>query len=142
MCRYAFSGPYKPKWACFSCRKMFRQHRGEVSLSELKCPECRAPMHAMGLDFKPPRQSDAAQWRKVELLARHGYKYFSCGCGAGPRPKYLREVPEFLRQSEEVKQQASSKWRRQNSAAMLRTRSRDAVRAKAWKQAEKKAKAG
>ena len=98
MCRYAFSGPYKLQWACFGRRKMFRQARGEADLDALKCPECKAPMHAMGLDFKPPRQADQKQWRKVEVLFEHGYKYFSCGCGGpGDRPKYLRDVPEFLR---------------------------------------------
>src|SRR5918994_424939 len=103
MCRYAMYGPYKSHFACFDCRKAFKQPpidewlavrgRGSVyeKLSRLwsdkarlqqretelgvrlanleaeyksshRCPECKQPMVDMGLDFKPPRQSDEKAW--------------------------------------------------------------------------------
>jgi hypothetical protein len=107
MCRYAESGPYKEKFACFECRKMFKQtsrwelrHQMRVDSTGkrlAKCPECGNLMHNMGLDFHAPRQSDIKQWRKVAILHAHGIDFSSCGCGGpGERPATLRDVPAFL----------------------------------------------
>ncbi len=113
MCRYGYHH-YKEHFACFECRKAFKRHeslafwdkpegRGSkgswrlISCGLARCPECRRPMTAMGLDFQAPRQVDRKQWRKVEILARHGIRYTSCGCnGPGPRPRTLAEVGPFL----------------------------------------------
>jgi hypothetical protein len=89
------------------------------------CPECDTPMQNMGLDFKAPRQSDIRQWKKVEQLFAHGYAYHSCGCGPGPRPALLREVPEFL--AEQTRRRAE--WERQS-----RVTAREAERYKARNQ--------
>jgi hypothetical protein len=119
MCRYAFSGPYKEKWACFSCRKSFKTawalsppsewaplkqkvQMAEDTPSQVLCPQCRQVMHNMGLDFKAPARTDIKQWRKVEILFYHGYDYSSCGCnGPGLRPARLKDVPDFLRAEEQ-----------------------------------------
>jgi hypothetical protein len=108
MCRYAFAGPYKEKWACFECRKSFKQrNRKEIStpipvtadnMRLVPCPQCGRQMYNMGYDFKAPKQSDRAQWKKVEQLFIHGYNYATCGCGAGYRPQRLSEVPLFLQE--------------------------------------------
>jgi hypothetical protein len=106
MCRYA-GRPYKEHYACFDCRKAFkRASQEDVAEREgavdgecrpVPCPECGKPMAAMGLDFKAPRQSDIKQWRKVEILFRHGIAFRSCGCaGPGFRPRTLRDVKPFL----------------------------------------------
>jgi hypothetical protein len=113
MCRYGYHD-YKEHFACFDCRKAFKRHESIVvwtkpqaqgskwssrliSCGLARCPECRRPMVAMGLDFEVPRQSDFKQWRKVEILARHNIRYSSCGCnGPGPRPRTLAEVGPFL----------------------------------------------
>src|SRR5437867_1083821 len=119
MCRYAMYGPYKEKFACFHCRKMFKQpHPSELRYpvrtdTEGKrialCPECSHPMNNMGLDFKAPRQSDIRQWRKVALLFAQGHAYHSCGCsGPGPRPATLKDVPSFL----EEQQRQRTEWER------------------------------
>jgi hypothetical protein len=55
-----------------------------VSNSHYACPSCRAttkysapthdcgkPMVYMGKNFRPPRKSNKAQWRKIELAAEH-----------------------------------------------------------------------
>src|SRR5207247_8780650 len=98
---------YKDHYACFLCRKMFRQPRAQnlaqtphSSLGEeriVPCPDCGNGMHDMGWDFKAPRKNDVKQWKKVEILLQHGFTLQSCGC-CGPRlrPAELREVAAFL----------------------------------------------
>jgi len=121
MCRYAEYGPCKEKWACFKCRKSFKQ-TNRIELVRpmpvaqdgsrlVLCPQCKSPMHDMGLDFKAPKQTDVEQWKKVEALHGHGYTYHSCGCnGPGPRPSSLKDVPAFLKQQEQA---AASRRREQ-----------------------------
>ncbi len=92
MCRYGFHS-YKSRYACFYCRKAFKQD----SQHKPGCPQCTRPLKAMGMDFKPPSQQNLRQWKKVEILFQHGFAYHSCGCGGpGYRPRYLSEVQDFL----------------------------------------------
>ncbi|MEK4525482.1 hypothetical protein NST38_08785 [Paenibacillus sp. FSL H8-0104] len=106
MCRYALSGPYKDIYACFICRKSFKQvSRHDLSPEvvaqlEYKCPQCAKSMVSMGQDFQAPKQNDTKQWTKVMMLYRHGFTYHNCGCGAGYRPAELRQLSEFLEQQE------------------------------------------
>lgn len=101
MCRYGMSGPYRGHWACFACRKSFKwphdRHADRATLPSPTCPPCGGPLESMGLDFRAPAANDLKQWQKVRLLADHGFRYFSCGCGGpGPRPAELRDVAAFL----------------------------------------------
>ncbi|MGF6355964.1 phage FluMu protein Com [Paenibacillus sp. 4624] len=104
MCRYAISGPYKEIYACFNCRKSYKQvspydlSKETAARLEHKCPQCAEVMVNMGHDFQAPKQTDIKQWTKVMTLYQHGVTYHNCGCGAGYRPTELREVPEFLEQ--------------------------------------------
>lgn len=109
MRRYAFFGPYRQPYTCFKCRKSFhatmewgRAKRRDV---EFSCPECRQPMHSMGLDFNASRRHDVRQWCKVELLYANDFTYHNCGYGAGRRPKWLSEVSVFLRQAAQQREQ-------------------------------------
>lgn len=103
MCRYGMYGPYKDIYACFNCRKVFKQTSG-YELSETdnqnrkyKCPQCGEIMKDMGHDFKAPKQSNIKQWAKVEILFNNGFTYHSCGCGGpGYRPTKLSEVADFI----------------------------------------------
>ncbi|WP_240420783.1 hypothetical protein [Paenibacillus periandrae] len=104
MCRYAMYGPYKDIFACFTCRKVFKQTsdleliKTEIRNRKFRCPQCRGIMKDMGHDFKTPRQDNLKQWLKVELLYNNGFTYHSCGCGGpGYRPAKLSEVTEFIR---------------------------------------------
>lgn len=103
MCRYGLYGPYKDIYACFVCRKAYKQ-TSEYEMTEEErnktkhaCPQCGKLMNNMGRDFKAPKQSDVKQWTKVEILFQNGFTYHSCGCGGpGYRPAKLNEVNEFL----------------------------------------------
>jgi hypothetical protein len=103
MCRYASQRvPYRQHCACFTCRKSWKwPHDATADLATLpepRCPQCRGVLEPMGLDFKAPPHGDVAQWEKVRILAAHGIRFFSCGCGGpGPRPEDLRDVEAFLR---------------------------------------------
>ncbi len=104
VCRYAMSGPYKEVYACFNCRKSYKQvspydlSKETAARLEHKCPQCAEIMVNMGHDFQAPKQTDIKQWKKVITLYQHGITYHNCGCGAGYRPAELREVPGFLEQ--------------------------------------------
>ncbi len=100
-------GPYKEHYACFTCRKAFKQTiRWELSSASqpavgetrvCHCPQCGQAMVDMGLDFKAPKQKDVKQWQKVQLLYSHGFTFHSCGCcGPGLRPAELKDVEAFL----------------------------------------------
>ncbi|WP_028544864.1 hypothetical protein [Paenibacillus taiwanensis] len=120
MCRYGLYGPYKDIYACFACRKVYKQtsqyELTEEERSQMKhsCPQCGALMKDMGHDFKAPKQSDIKQWRKVEILFQHGFTYHSCGCGGpGHRPANLNEVYPFLEKNKisvTVGEQLLRKW--------------------------------
>ena len=134
MCRYA-QVIYKQHYACFGCRKGFKwpqdAHRPvppgapsprpqrPVTPARVVCPQCAEPMASLGRDFKPPKQTDERQWRKVELLFLHGITFHSCGCsGPGARPATLRELPAFL---------ASCRKRSEGERLLRRTLAREAA---------------
>lgn len=111
MCRYA-QYVYKEHYACFRCRKMFRQpmrHEmarpiGREEKRVVPCPQCRQAMTNLGKDFKAPRQTDIKQWQKVQELHANGYSFGSCGCGGpGPRPATLQQVEPFLTEQQRLK---------------------------------------
>ena len=85
-------------YACFHCRKAFKQSFDNQHTERL-CPQCRQPMTNMGTDFKAPAQKEANQWRKIQLLAQAGVKFFPQWPDElpGERPGTLAEVPDFLR---------------------------------------------
>lgn len=139
MCRYAMSGPYKSHFACFSCRKAFKQPPIEDYLDSLgrgyvykqlrllwanktllqlreaelghrledleeeyrnathRCPECSGQMVDMGLDFKPPKQSDSKAWKTLQGMYRVGHAFQTCGCdGPGWIPKSTSDYRRYL----------------------------------------------
>lgn len=106
MCRYGLN-TYKEPFACFDCRKSFKQiNRSELpedrrpapgAARQVPCPQCGKSMADMGHDFKAPKQTAVAQWRKVQLLFDAGFSFHSCGCcGPGYRPEELAEVEAFI----------------------------------------------
>ena len=80
--RYLATGRYKEHFACFRCRKCYKQPPlsdlpeterplpGQVRV--VLCPQCRAPMVDVGKDFEAPRRSAVKQWKLAEKLYEHG----------------------------------------------------------------------
>mgnify|MGYP003348026144 CR=1 FL=1 len=82
--------------ACFQCRKSWKV-RGDTSAI---CPQCAAPLHEMGRAFAAPKKTDVEQWRKVEALWRHGYRFWSVGSTeVEPLPTRLKDVDDFVRRN-------------------------------------------
>jgi hypothetical protein len=112
MCRYSWHN-YKDHFACFDCRKAFKQWQWEATDEdefnrrqklkhvprEVMCPDCGESMTDMGLDFKAPRQNDVEAWEVLRVLSEHGFRFFGCGCSVGfTPPETLREVPAWLQE--------------------------------------------
>jgi hypothetical protein len=82
---------YLHPYACFKCRKSFKRDSRVEAV--LPCPHCGGPSIGLTRKFKPPRQADVKQWRKVEALVRHGFLFWSVG---EPYPETLAEVEPFV----------------------------------------------
>ena len=79
--------------ACFDCRKSFKiAPRDERAM----CPACGREIHWMGRSFKAPRRNDVPQWKKVQLLYAHGFRFIGTGTRP-PLPNRLQDVGAFLR---------------------------------------------
>src|SRR5688572_29203641 len=98
---------YKDHFACFKCRKAFKQpnavdlpkeeRTGKRERRVVGCPQCNEPMHDMGHAFRAPKQDALKEWQTVELLFRNGIRFEYFGwCGPGYRPSTMREVKPFL----------------------------------------------
>lgn len=95
MCRYQ-GCPYKGHWACFSCRKQFKDYDRKTPNSG-KCPQCGEMMTQMGLDFKPPLKSKIKEWNLLKEMAESGKTFGSCGC-TGPGYGLIDSVnPRFAK---------------------------------------------
>ena len=100
MCRYGFK-TYKSHFACFSCRKTFKQaHEADLVKKtdrEFKCPECGGFMADLGLDFRSPRKTAVKEWKIIEGLYTIGTSFYSCGCnGPGYIPSHPRDYETYL----------------------------------------------
>lgn len=62
-----------------------------------RCPECGDQMVDMGLDFKPPKQSDAKAWKTIQGMYRVGHAFQTCGCyGPGWVPSSTSDYRQYL----------------------------------------------
>ena len=74
------SATNKVHFACFACRKSFKQlgssnWDSNVSQRPFPCPECKQPMARMGRYFKAPRKHAVRSWREVERLYLDGERF-------------------------------------------------------------------
>ncbi|WP_269629817.1 hypothetical protein [Pelomonas sp. BJYL3] len=65
---------YRFPFVCFHCRKSFKL---PVSTGSRLCPQCRRPMEMLSRKFSAPRSADVAQWKKVQFLVEHGFRFYS-----------------------------------------------------------------
>jgi hypothetical protein len=68
-----------PRWlfpfACVTCRRAFKKPPVEGQVR--RCPICGGPAVQLSRKFKPPPQTDIEQWRKVDYLIAHGFRFES-----------------------------------------------------------------
>jgi hypothetical protein len=67
-------------FACFTCRKTFKQAGSSnwdsnVPERPFPCPECKQPMSRMGRYFKAPRQRALRSWQEVKRLYDQGERF-------------------------------------------------------------------
>ncbi len=67
-------------FACFACRKTFKQPGSSnwdsnVPERPFPCPECKQPMVRMGRHFKAPSKRAVKAWAVVELAYRGGERF-------------------------------------------------------------------
>lgn len=92
--------PHKQHFACFACRKAFKQPGSETSGVEAErpfpCPQCGEPMAVVGRDFQAPPQRAEKQWLLVEVLHSFGVIFEPGTTMPRTMPKSSREVEDFL----------------------------------------------
>jgi hypothetical protein len=100
------NGRRGPRWlfpyVCFACRKCFKRAPvGSKGLPDKRCPDCGGLAVGLSRKFKPPPRNDLAQWKKVEFLVAHGFRFFSqkdpSTGGSIPYPETLGEARTFVR---------------------------------------------
>jgi DNA-directed RNA polymerase subunit RPC12/RpoP len=89
-------------FACFECRKSFKRPQ-EPQVFERQCPHCGGVAHWFHEKFKPPKSDDRAQWRKVQFLFEHGFRFQpvsksspSGGCTHARYPNTFAEAERFV----------------------------------------------
>jgi len=92
-CRFPF--------VCFGCRKSFKY---PASTEGRVCPQCQKPLEMLSRKFSAPRALDLAQWKKVEFLVAHGFRFYPAGVPTGSGgflfvkyPGTLAEAKAFVR---------------------------------------------
>lgn len=63
---------YRFPHVCCACRKAFKY---PANASGRICPQCKQPLERLSRKFHAPRSKDIAQWKKIELLLRHGFRF-------------------------------------------------------------------
>lgn len=53
---------YKNKFACFDCRKVFKEHERFVGLR--CCPQCGGEVVRMPKSWRPPAQDNVKEWER------------------------------------------------------------------------------
>lgn len=106
---------YQIQFACFECCKSFkrpyavdeqqrsawlsrrisgRQPSKTFAMPVYHCPDCERPATLMGRAFRAPCHDEVEQWRKVEILVRAGFTFWS---SAGRYPDAVSEARAFVK---------------------------------------------
>jgi len=92
--------PHKQHFACFACRKAFKQPGSEEIGIEAErpfpCPECQAEMTLMGRDFQVPPVRAVKEWHLLELLRSFGVVFEPGHTQPKTPPRTLHEAEAFL----------------------------------------------
>ena len=74
------SATNKVHFACFFCRKTFKQlgsstWDSNVPERPFPCPDCQRPMARMGRNFKAPPRRSVKDWERVEAAYLGGERF-------------------------------------------------------------------
>jgi hypothetical protein len=74
------SATNKVHFACFACRKTFKQPGSSnwdsnVPQRPFPCPDCKQPMARMGRYFKAPPRRSVKAWSRVEAAYLGGERF-------------------------------------------------------------------
>ena len=88
-------------FACFACRKSFKQRGSsnwdlDVPQRPFPCPECKQCMVRLGRYFKAPPNRATRQWLKVELLHHYGERFVSGNLRLGSECRTLPATVAYL----------------------------------------------
>jgi hypothetical protein len=61
-------------YVCFPCRKSFKYPAREAPRH---CPQCGKQTERLSRKFSAPKSKDIAQWKKVQYLVEHGFRFYS-----------------------------------------------------------------
>ena len=101
----SYQGPeYSMSFACCDCKT---SNMRQFNLAPcdyprtIECPVCKGVAVNLGRHFKPPKKSDAAQWKKVEYLIEHGFIFqkirtIKNSYDSVPYPETLAQAKEFV----------------------------------------------
>ena len=100
-------------FVCFACRKSLKY---PAQPEPRVCPQCRGPMERLGRKFSAPKSKDLMQWRKVQYLVAHGFRFHTAYVPVAPGvsrsvdyPKTLQEAKAFVEFVEAARGAISSK---------------------------------
>jgi hypothetical protein len=91
---------HKQHFACFACRKAFKQpgleEIGIEADRPFPCPQCQQPMTLMGRDFQAPSIRAVKEWHLLELLRSFGVVFEPGHTQPKTQPRTLHEAEAFL----------------------------------------------
>jgi DNA-directed RNA polymerase subunit RPC12/RpoP len=72
---YVVDRPYKSKYICTDCRKIFKRRilsdistEKDLKEKEPKCPDCGNPTSWIGPKFRAPKKDNVAAWESIKIF--------------------------------------------------------------------------
>lgn len=87
---------YRFPFVCFACRKSFKY---PAQPEQRVCPQCRGPMERLGRKFSAPKSGDRMQWRKVQYLVEHGFRFHTAYVPVAPGVSRSVDYPQTLQEA-------------------------------------------
>ena len=88
--------PYRFPFVCFACRKSFKY---PAQPEQRTCPQCRGPMEQLSRKFSAPKSTDLMQWRKVQYLVEHGFRFHTAYVQVAPGVSQSIDYPRTLQEA-------------------------------------------
>jgi hypothetical protein len=83
-------------FVCFACRKSFKY---PPVPDQRVCPQCRGPLERLSRKFSAPKSKDLMQWRKVQYLVEHGFRFDRVFVPVAPGVQRSVDYPRTLQEA-------------------------------------------